>query len=288
MTCHDIQTEAAGLAALDAADPRRRAAFAHAEGCPACRAALAEAEALMRVLDQEMALRAEVERPEAATLARISRALLDQIAAEEAPEPERRRRPSRATTPLSAPVLGGRRVSTLGPAAILATVLVAAGFGKLWLAHPVGPGAGTSRAAALMALVTSVTVGAALTVGIWLAAAFPLASVALSVADSGAAPAQAAIGIRCAGFELMFAALPVLVAAGLYGREELSTRHPSARWAMVAVAGGGSLVAQAVLHHLCHAQPSLAHNLAFHTFPLLLAMAAAAWVGARLPAPRRL
>jgi hypothetical protein len=323
MTCHDIEVDAAGLAALDAGDPERRAAFAHAEGCPTCQAALAEAIRLLQALDADLAVLAERDRPSAATFERMSRDLLRQfdeedpaagaVAAARAAELERsrvaastpapparpappadpadqRRRPTRAQTPISMPVVGARRpLGRLGPAAVLAIVMVATGFGKLWLAHPVGPGAGTSRASAMLVVLGSVVVTASLTLGLWLAAAFPLGSIALSVADAGPAAAQAAIGIRCAGFELMFAGLPVLVAAGLYGRPgPASTRLPKARWALVAAAGGGSFVAQAVLHHICHARPSLVHNLGFHTLPLLLAMAAASWVGARLRTESRL
>jgi hypothetical protein len=317
MTCHDIEVDAAGLAALDAGDPARRAAFAHAEGCPTCQAALAEATGLLRALDAELAVLVERDRPSVATLERMSRDLLRQFDAEDAaataaaataatapPPPaggtarlspttdsaDSRRRPTRAQTPITMPVVGARRpLGRLGPAAVLASVMVATGIGKLWLAHPVGPGAGTSRASALLVLLGSVVVTGSLTLGLWLAAAFPLGSIALSVVDAGPAAAQAAIGIRCAGFELMFAALPVLVAAGLYGRPgQASTRLPKARWAMVAAAGGGSFVAQSVLHHICHAQPSLVHNLGFHTLPLLLAMTAASWVGARLRVERRL
>jgi hypothetical protein len=324
MTCHDIEVDAAGLAALHAGDPERRAAFAHAEGCVTCQAALAEATGMLRALDADLAALAERDRPSAATLERMSRDLLRQFEEEDAaagtvaaagaaeldraraapapsagerarPAPtadpgDSRRRPTRAQTPISMPVVGGRRpLGRLGPAAVLASVMVATGIGKLWLAHPVGPGAGTSRASALLVMLGSVVVTGSLTLGLWLAAAFPLGSIALSVADAGPAAAQAAIGIRCAGFELMFAALPVLVAAGLYGRPgHASTRLPKARWAMVAAAGGGSFVAQSVLHHICHAQPSLVHNLGFHTLPLLLAMGAASWVGARLRTERRL
>lgn len=322
MTCHDIEVNAAGLAALDAADPERRAALAHAEGCASCRAALAEALRLMRVLDTELAVLAARERPSTAALARMSGDLLRLFDAEDAaaagataavaaagatanwaptelrpstttpvPDaPDVRRRPTRAPTPISTPAVAEHRpLGRLGPAFVLASVLLASGMGKLWLAHPIGPGAGSSRASAGMVALTSLLVAGSLTLGVWLAAVFPVASVMLSVADAGPAAAQASIGIRCAGFELMFAALPVLVAAGLYGRlGHASSKLPRGRGAMVAVAGGGSFVAQSVLHHICHAQPSFIHNFGFHTLPLLLAMAAAGWVGARLRAETRL
>ena len=97
MTCADIQANAAGLASLDADAPERQQAFAHGRECPACRQALAEGEALMRVMDEALPVAA----PQPTALAHAKAKILAELAAEEyaaARERAGTRRPGRASS----------------------------------------------------------------------------------------------------------------------------------------------------------------------------------------------
>ena len=49
--CESLRPSAAGIAALPASDPERQEYLVHAESCPDCRRALAEAEEMLRLLD---------------------------------------------------------------------------------------------------------------------------------------------------------------------------------------------------------------------------------------------
>jgi hypothetical protein len=261
--CERIQANAAGLAALDEREVERRAAFAHAVDCHACRAALREGEQLMRLLDAESEA---AERPSAAVMARVANEILASLDHETERAGPRRLRGWRGA---------------VAPVAI-AVVSLAAGLIRIAAAtHPL-PGADRVRASVAMVALTSMGVTGALLLGGWLTSLFPAASVVMSFLDGGQAAHQASIGVSCAGFEMVFALLPAVVAGLLVRRGFLASPTTS----LAIAAGGGALVGQSVLHALCHAQPSTAHNLLFHTMPLLLALLVGGLVGRRLPLRR--
>lgn len=261
--CQRIQASAAGLAALDEREPERRAAFAHAVDCHACRVALGQGEQLMRLLDAESTA---IERPSAAVMARVSNEILASLDGEAKRGDSRRRRGLR----------GWRGAVT--PVALVSGVWLSTALIRMAAATHPSPGGDRARASVVMIALTTLGAAGALLLGGCLTALLPVTSLAMSILDGGPADHQAAIGVSCAGFEMMFAVLPV-IAAGLLVRRGLLS-NPATSLAIAA--GGGALVAGAVLHALCHARPSTAHNLLFHTAPLLLALLLGALAGRRL------
>jgi hypothetical protein len=262
--CQRIQANAAGLASLDERDVERRAAFAHAADCQPCRAALTEGEQLMRLLDAEAKA---TERPSAVVMARVSSEILASLDRETERARPRRSRSWRGTAV---------------PVAVLSAVWLATGLIRLAAAtHPLPGG---DRAGASVAMIALTTLGAAgaLLLGGWLTPLLPAASLLMSLLHGGGGGHQAAIGVSCAGFELLFAVLPVIVAGLLVRRGGLTSPTTS----LAIAAGGGALVAQSVLHAICHAHPSTAHNFLFHTGPVFLALLLGGLAGRRLPLRR--
>jgi hypothetical protein len=229
MTCETIQRDAAGLASLRAGDPERESAYAHARSCPACRAALGEGERLMAMIG---ALARPA--PSEAALRRAARPVLESLPA----------RPSRALPALVA-----------GTAVLLAV----AGRSPSHAARDVLAGAALAVAAAAVA---------ALARRGWLVAAGAVAvSSAAAALHAGAGPFAWQEGVRCLATELAAAALPLVVAVGLWRREV-----PGA-WDLASAAAAGALAGQAALALNCHGPDSAAHVLGFHVAGVVLALA---------------
>jgi hypothetical protein len=246
VTCEEVQAQAAGLASLPAGDPERQAAEAHARTCTACRAALAEGAAVLALIDRALPL--EAPQPEA--LARTASQILRELAAE---------RPS-------------ARRSVAGSVAALGATW--AGCWLLVMAPHRGQGAAVLVSAAI-ALVTALVGAAALTWGGRVLPALPALSLLLSLSTGGSAGLQVAQGIKCAGFELALAAVPLAIAFALVRRGRL------APVGLAAAAATGALIGQAALHVACHASPDPGHALVFHTLPILLALGVGALAGRR-------
>jgi hypothetical protein len=139
----------------------------------------------------------------------------------------------------------------------------------------------SARVSAALALLATAVSATAMVLGGATFATVPGASVLMAFVGGGGEGVQAAAGIKCALFELMFAAPPLALGFGLARRRWFA--RPAI--ALAAAAAGGALVAQAVLHIACHAQPSTTHNLVFHTLPVLLATALGALAGRRIRPP---
>lgn len=178
MTCEQLTRDAAGLAALRAADPERAAAYAHAAGCPGCASALREGERLLALLD---ALPAPMLAPAAAR--RAARELL------------------LATEPPSWLLSGIAAAS-----AVLLAISARSPSGELerWFLF----GALTLSAAGVAALARR---------GPWsVVAALATSTLALAFEAGGEVPALgAAAGLKCLAIELAAAALPVAAALSL-------------------------------------------------------------------------
>lgn len=255
--CTRIQAEAAGLMSLAADDPERRAAEVHAVTCVACAAMLAEAGAVMKLLDQVPPLRA----PRAGAMARVHAEILASIAREPAGKPSVR-------VPPDARVLG-----------TLAAVL--AGVWLLPMLKHLGDGAPVAVSALLAVAAIAIGVAALRRGGAWWT--LPgLAAFAFVATGRGPGGLQAVHGLECGLFEFALALVPLGIALRFVRRGRL--RVPAG----AAAAGTGALVAQAALHVACHAQPGTSHALVFHAGPVLVALAAGAaaggWVGGRVRA----
>jgi hypothetical protein len=257
LRCDQIQASAAGIAALAPSDPERRAAEAHALVCAACAAALAEARAVLALVDRALPL--EAPRPEA--MARARAEILREMSSPGAP----------ARTGHTA-----RRLPA--PRAIAVVLAVLAGCWLLPMIKHFNAGMPVVVSAAL-AVMAAAAGAAALTWGGRTLLLLPLLSLALAVFDGGSGGLQVSAGVRCVVFELGLALAPLAAAFQLARKGRLG----GGRGAVAAAAGAGALVGQAVLHVACHASPSLVHGLVFHTLPVLVALGAGALLGARLP-----
>jgi hypothetical protein len=263
--CARIQAQAAGLMSLAGDDPERRIAETHAVTCTACAAGLAEAGAVMGLLDRALPPAA----PDSTRLARARQGILDRIALE-AP------RASMAAPRVERP----RDVRRLDPRFLGVVVAVLAAS---WLVPMVahikrGEPAGVSAllaAAAIVAGVMSLWRG-----GAWLALPAVAALGFVAVGAGGGAPVLLLHGLECALFELALALAPLasVLAFARRGRADPTIVAGAAAGA----AGAGALVAQAVLHVACPATASVAHSMIFHAAPVLLALSAAGLVGGHL------
>jgi hypothetical protein len=252
-TCERIQADAAGLAALPAADPERIAAFEHARTCAACARALAEGVALFALLE----LGAPAEAPGESSLAPAVADIRRELA-----------RGPRWPGPLSSTaavvlsltaawllaLFSGRRSAVQGHAAI--SILVAA--------------------------VAALTTAGAMALWTPLLAAIPLTSLLASAALGTAGPLEASVGVHCLGLELAAAVLPL--AAGFLLARRGAFRRPS--FALAAAAGGGALAGQAALEVTCHALRTHAHLLTFHTGGVALGLLFALLLGRRFEGAR--
>ncbi|HET6438620.1 MAG TPA: hypothetical protein VFG59_11195 [Anaeromyxobacter sp.] len=241
--CERIRAEAPGLMALEADDPERLAAKAHAARCPGCEKALREAERLQLLLRD-----LEHSSMPAGALVRAAEAIKEEL------EAERRRRSlwsAGAAAVLFALVLGlarhrqGRAVDWLmaGGLAVLALVLSAVSVRRPLLA---------------------ITGGA-------------LAALAAAVVTGGPGPLEAGVGLHCLLVEMISAA--AVVGAGWLALRG-GTTSP-ARWAVAAGAAAGALAGGAALEVACAAHEALQHDLLFHLGGVLLAAFAASLLGRR-------
>jgi hypothetical protein len=249
VTCGERQESAAGIVSLPADAPERRDSVAHARTCGACRAALAEGEALLRLLEEAQPA------PVAEGVLVLAKA---QILAELAAEAARGGARTAATV--------ARGGAAWRPA--LATVAAVVGAYLI-------PLAGGRRLAGLaaswsiaLAAAGSLVTGAALVLGGALFGAIPVLSGVASFLAGGAGPLDALIGKKCLLFELLWSLPPLLTGAVLAWRGPLPRRP----WVLLAAAGGGALAGQAALGVLCHAHQSHAHLFTFHTGGVLAAL----------------
>jgi hypothetical protein len=241
MTCAERQANAAGIASLPEDSPERREAVEHARGCAACRAALAEGDALMRLLAEAEpipALRAEV-------MVRAKAEILTELA----------RVPTAAATP------AWRPIAAVAAAVVGAYLLPLAGGRRL-------SGAGVASSVAL-GLIAALATGAAFAWGGILLAAIPVVSALASFLTGADGPLGLSIGLHCLLMETALALPPLAVATVFAWRGKLPRRGV----ALVAASMGGALAGQAALRVLCHADQSHAHLLTFHTGGVLVAVA---------------
>jgi hypothetical protein len=261
MTCAERQTNAAGIASLPEDAPERREAVEHARACSACRAALAEGEALMRLLAEAEpipALRAEV-------AARAKTEILTALASEVAPK---------GAGSTSAASSAWQPTAAVAAAVVGAYLLPLAGGRRL-------TGAGVAPSLVL-ALIAALATGAAFAWGGVLLAAIPVVSALASFLAGTEGPLGLSVGVHCLLMEAGLALPPLAVAAVLAWRGKLRRRSA----ALVAASMGGALAGQAALRVLCHAEQSHVHLLTFHTGGVLVAIALGGFV-ARLVAKAR-
>jgi hypothetical protein len=243
--CDRLRADAPGLAALAEGDPERAEASAHARGCPGCARALAEAEALQRLLTE-----AAPEPLPASTLARASRAIREEL------RREVRRRAGLGAAAAAGSALAlvalarSRSPVPLDLALALALALAAAGLAAAARRRP---------AAALAGAVLAALAG---------------------LAAAGPGPLAPSLGLECLASELGAAAV-VVVAGWLALRG--GTTAP-ARLAVAAAAAAGALAGDAALQLTCAAHAAVPHLLAFHVGGVVLAAAGASLAWPR-PAP---
>jgi hypothetical protein len=239
VTCAEIARDAAGLAALPADDAERAAAYAHAAGCPGCRAALAKGQALSALLG---ALPAP-EPPSPAVLARVEREL--------------RAESARART----------RVGRAAAAAVVVAIALLIVFAR----HRDGdPGAWIASA-----VVGLIAVGLAATCRSWAVAAAVVASAGFAaIAGAGGGPSSGD-GIHCLLSELVAGGL-ALGAATVAARRAGAPLSPALLGAMAAA---GALGGQAALNLVCPARDIVGHLFALHTGGVLIAAALGAGIG---------
>lgn len=233
----DHVAERAGyLAALHPGDPERDAALAHARACAPCARALEEAETALGALDAAF----EVEAPDPR--------VLDQVRAAVLAQPWERR-----VRPLAPALFGALTVACAG---LLALARHPSHELREWLV------AGALAACAALSLAVSERLPR-------LAAIVSMTVSAAAIALIGA-PGQMDIplGVHCALTELALAAL-ALFALGWAAR----AGGPTGRFTSAAVASGGALAGQAVLHITCAAHRSSPHLWLFHFGALALALA---------------
>ena len=253
--CARIQDDAGGLMSLGADDSERRAAVTHAVTCAPCAAALAEAGAVLELLDRAAPLPVS----SGVLLARTRQGIVDQIA-RETPCASAATAP-REEAPPDARLLG-----------VLAGVLAASWLLSI-LKHL---GSGTPVAVSSLTAIAAIAAGvtALRRGGVWLVL-LAVAAFACVAIDAGRAGLQPMQGVECSLFELAFALVP-LGATLAFARRG---RGGAPTFAAAAGAGSGALVAQAALHVACHSSSSTAHALVFHAGPVLLAIAAGAVAG---------
>jgi hypothetical protein len=177
-----------------------------------------------------------------------------------------RRRQSTATIPTTA-------IAALLAAVAAAWFVPLAAGRKLGNGAPVGPSVLLAAVAALATAVALVLGGPALV-------APALASLVAALLGGGDGNLQTDIGLHCMTFEVAMAIVPMALAFGLAWRRGLARPLP----VLAAAAAGGALAAQAALRITCHALPSQAHLVAFHTGGVVIAMALGALASLLVPA----
>lgn len=241
----EVQKNAGGFAALPPGDPERAAAYAHARACASCARALAQGEALQRVLG-----RVEIPAPSPEALRRASAEILAELrgqAADPAARPIGERPARRAATWSWAPI---------------AAALAAASAWVLLVAltrHPIHPGmAGESAAFALVGAACAALAFTRLRA--WALRAALLAAGAMVVANAAPGAVLAAIGERCLLAEVVSGVLPLAITAVLV----LRGKAEGGALLFAAAAAGGALAGEAALQMTCPASTAAAHLAGFH------------------------
>jgi hypothetical protein len=235
--CERIRADAAGLAALPPDDPERAAAFAHAQGCPGCARALAEAARLQALLGED-----EAPALPAGALARAAQAIEEELGRE------------------------ARRRSAWAAAAAAAVLAAVVGLARRRQAAPLDWGVAAALGGLAVALAALARGRPRTALGAALAAAFA------AILAGGAGPVEAETGVHCLLTEL--AGATAVVVAGWLALRGSATRP--ARAAVAAAAAAGALAGAAGLQIACPAHELASHLVLFHAGGVLLAAVAAA------------
>jgi hypothetical protein len=236
MTCDELRTNMAGLAALPAADPERQAAEAHARGCEACRQELAEAQRMIALLERIPA----PEPPSAAVLSRVRMQIFAQLK--------------------SRFLLRALPLAVAAVFALLVSVTHTHAEDNGWIGSVV-----VGAAAALFAITAALQGRVAIVV-----AAAGSTLFALTVAR-GSGAADATTGAHCMATELLAAALPLAVTFALVASKKAWPVQGGAPALFGAAAAVGALAGQGAIHLACPVR-SQQHLLAFHTGGVVVAI----------------
>ena len=260
--CAELRANAAGIASLRADDPERRAAWQHAEGCPACAEALEVGDALLTILDSGR----ELSGPSADVLARTSAAVLRDAG-----------RRSVFDRPWLAPV-------AIAAAALLAWPMLVVGEAHALGRFSAGGALRPALEGALLALVAAGILVVERGRSRRALASLGALAVGLAVYDyvSGSSPR---LYINCGSLEQLSAVLP-LVAAGLLAyRQKRRADGPggdgeqvSLPLAFATAAMGGAVVGLTALHLLCPFH-TLEHLVVLHVGGVALAAAVGGALG---------
>jgi hypothetical protein len=287
VTCDELRPRAAGLCTLPPDDPEHQQALAHARSCRECEQALSEGRRLLALLARDPAPAP----PSAEAMARVSGAVLAELARETAAPSVGTARAPAAASAARPPARRARLASLVAPLFVLAS------FGLLVAVGHRHHDDRDSWMEALLLAVASAVFAVTATLRGRLAMAVVAAGSALFALGVGAGAAGLApsVGVHCVLTELLAAVLPLgltlvlaLRGAGGLGGTAASGGQggpPPGPALFGAVAGVGALAGQAGLH-LCCPVRSLAHLTAFHAGGVLLAMLVGLLMG-QLPALRR-
>jgi hypothetical protein len=239
MTCAERREVSLALVALPRDDSERASADAHARGCPACARALAEARALLRLVDRHGAPAA----PSPAVLRRTA----DRVVAD---------------------LRGGGAPRVWAAIATIAGFVLVALLARDRFTDP------ATLAIATLGAVAAAAGAAMLPLHRWTGVAIALVASALFAAALGERGEPLAMGgMTCLALELMAASLPLATTAVLVWRRRAS----AGPLVFSCVAAVGALAGQAGLHITCEARFDAPHLLAFHVGGVALA-ALAGWL----------
>lgn len=280
MSAHIDPIRVAGLAALIGSDDlETREALAHAADCPECARLFAEAQAVLRLMDQ-----GRPQAPSEAVLHRVKRALLDEIAmpasaiaaevgAARVAAPAQSGNGARAATraPAFAPQIS-RGTRFVLPLAVLAVF----GFLIATARHPIADPARWATAVAALGLAAACS---------WLAVSGRKIELAISLIAAASLIALTAQpdefswqgGGPCFAMEILGAAVPFAMAAFLVRRRRL----PASAALFAGVACAGALSAEAALDLTCGGAGSAPHAWVFHFGGFVVALAVA-YLGGRM------